>query len=120
MAKVSVFHILSWLHHRTKRPVRSTDAARTIAAGEVVNKKIMIFHVLSEIYGCNISLVVAVGFKDHYRAVSTRINNVAKSVSTDVNAFRCEFGGDSLNPIGWISRQSNLADHVRMPHSPLT
>lgn len=107
--KGSVLHLLSWASHKSRRPVRSTSAAKILAAGEALDEIVLLRDVLSTILGVCVLLAVLVDSKDLYRPLSSQRHPTDKSVRGYVNAIRFYYE-TSIDVFRWIRMACNPGD----------
>lgn len=117
--KDSVFHLLSWASHKSRRPVHSTPAAEILAASEAIDELMMLKNALDAIFEVRVHTYVLIDSKDLYSTLSTQKNSVDRSVRAAVNCIRFTYETE-LDVLGWISGQVNIADVGTKENSPLT
>lgn len=115
----SMFHLISWASHKSRRPVRSTPAAEILAASDAVDKLIVLSTAIETILGINIELWALVDSKDLYSALTTQRKSIDRSVRGDVSCIRFKFETES-DVMGWIPGNCNPADIGTKLSSPLT
>lgn len=86
----SIYHVVSWSIHKSKRPVRSIGAAEILAAGEAIYEGKILAFALSLVLGVCIALHLIVESKDLFTSTSTKRNSIYKSIRGDVNCIRYE------------------------------
>lgn len=67
----ALFHVVSWMYDKTKRPIRSVPAAETLAAAKSVDEGKTIKGTYNEILSLDIELQIFVDSKDLYNSLST-------------------------------------------------
>ena len=92
------FYTVSWISHKSKRPVRSTAAAEILAVGEAIDEGKVVKATLSELLGISLKLMVLTDSKDLYNSLSTQQNATDRSVRADVMSF-----GSSSRLMQWTS-----------------
>ena len=120
MKNDAIFHTLSWLSHKSKRPVKSVPAAEILASAEAIDEAKMISHAFSEIMNMNIGVHLCVDSKDLFTSLSTQRNSIDRSIRGDVASIRFEFQVGNVNKISWIPGKINLADPLTNKDSQLT
>lgn len=115
----SIFHILAWASHKSRRPVKSTPAAEILAASEALDVLVPLRSAMESIIGIEIEAWELVDSKDLYQSLTTQRNSVDRSVRGDVNCIRFMFETE-LHTMGWIRGSVNPADIGTKPNSPLT
>lgn len=120
MKEGSVFHNISWLSHKSKRPIKSVPAAEILAASEGIHEGKMIASVYSEIFQMEISLRLFVDSKDLFTSLSSQRLSIDRSIRGDVGSIRFEFQTGSVENISWITGKINLADVLTKQDSALT
>ena len=118
--KDKIIHPISWISHKSKRPVRSTPAAEILAAGEGVDEGKVISCALTEIISIQINTNLIVDSKDLYTSMSTQRNSIDRSIRGDVSTIRFECLTGNINRISWIPGKINLADPLTKKDSALT
>ena len=91
MKQNSIYHPLSWISHKSKRPVKSVPAAEILAASEGIDKGKSIAAAYSEIMDMNIKVRLFVDSKDLSTSLSTQTNSIDRSIRGDVGCIRFEF-----------------------------
>lgn len=106
----SIYHVLFWSSHKSKRPGLYIGTAEIIAAGEIINEGKMLATTASSLHSSRVSLLIALYSKDMFTSLSTQRNGMDKPIHEDKNyiwhAFECR---NVLNSI-WIRRKEHLAD----------
>lgn len=120
MEQNSVFHTLSWISHKSKRPVKSIGAAEILAAFEAIDEGKTLSKAFSSLLGIAVGLIIALDTKNLYTSLSTRRNSIDRSIRADVNVIRYEFETRNVNRITWIPGNFNLADPGTKTDSPPT
>ena len=87
----SVFHLLSWSSHLSKRPANSSTCAETMAAGKAVEGGRSIAATFSRLLNRNVRLWVAVDSKDLFHSLSSHRSPEDKSNEADVQLLRYYF-----------------------------
>lgn len=93
----SVFHTISWLSHKSKRPVKSTAAAETLAASEAIDEGKVLKKAFSVLFGFTVPLIIVIDSKDLYTSLSTQRNSIDRSIRADVNIIRFDFEIGNVN-----------------------
>ena len=118
--KYSVFHTLSWISHKSKRPVKSVGAAEILAAGEAIDEGKLLRLALTTILPLNIDFMLVLDSRDLFNSLSTCRNSADRSIRADVNVIRYEFESRNVSNMMWVPGKVNLADPCTKPNSPLT
>lgn len=118
LAQESIFHLLSWVSHKSRRPVHSTPAAEVLAASEALDDLLPLHAALQQIFNVKISLCELVDSKVLYNSLSTQRGSVDKSIRGEVNSIRFIYE-TALDIMGWIKGSCNPADIGTKPNSPL-
>ena len=116
----SVFYVLSWMSHKSKRPTKSIGAAEILAASEAIDEGKTLKRALSTLLRITVPLIVAVDSKDLYTSLSTRRNSIDKSIRADVNVIRFEYEVGNVDIMCWLPGSVNPADPGTKTDSPLT
>ncbi len=116
----STFHLLSWMSHKTRRPVKSIPAAKILAASEGIDEGKLIKGVYKELFNTDVQLQICVDSKDLFNSMSTQRQSIDRSIRGDVACIRYEFQTGSVNEISWIPGKMNLADVLTKTDSPLS
>lgn len=119
LQKGSIFHVLSWMSHKSKRPVRSIGAAEILAASEAIDEGKTLKTALSTLLAIPVRLIIIVDSKDLYTSLSTRRNSIDRSIRADVNVIRFEFETGNIDELCWLPGQLNIADPGTKTDSPL-
>lgn len=106
----SIFHVISWSSHKAHRPVRSTGAAETIAAGEGVEIGKVIDQVYNLLLMMKIDFIVAVHSKDLNTTLTTQRQSIDRSIRVDVGVIRYKSEVRNISQIVWIPGKLNPAD----------
>jgi len=115
----SIFHTLSWISQKSKRPVRSVGVAETFAAGIAIDEGKLLKHTYERILGMQVGLYVAVDSNDLWETISTCRTPTDNAIRSDVCLIRYEFETKARDRLIWIPGQSNLTDPLTKPNSPL-
>ena len=83
----SVFHLLTWTSHKSRRPVKSTPAAEIMAASEALDELIPLRDAFQRIVGTKVVSWELVDSKDLYNSLTTQRNSVDKSIRSEVNCI---------------------------------
>jgi len=116
----SRFYVINWTSHKSKRLVKSSTAAETLAAGEAIDNGQMLKDALSFVLGIKIHLTIVVDSKDLYTSLTTQRNSIDRSIRADVNIIRFEYEVGNVDEIVWIPGSTNLADPGTKPDSALS
>ena len=87
----TIFHAISWLSHKSKRPVKSVPAAEILASAEAIDEAKSIAHAYSQILDMKISVRLCVDSEDLFTSLSTQRNSIDRSIPGDVATIRFEF-----------------------------
>ena len=118
--KGCVFHALSWISHKSKRPVKSVGAAEILAAGEAIDEGKLLKFAVSTLLPFTIDFMLVVDSRDLYNTLSTCRNSADRSIRADVSVIRYEFESENVSRIMWVPGKVNLADACTKQNSPLT
>lgn len=69
-------------------PLRSTDAAEILAAGEAIEKTVLLLEAISTVLQVYVTVVVLLDSKELFSSLSSQRNTIDKSIHGDVNAIR--------------------------------
>lgn len=120
LKKDNVYHILSWLSHKRKRPVISVPAAEILAVAEGIDEGKMLAQAYSELFDIDINLQLCVDSKDLLSSLCTQRNAIDRSISGDVSCIWFEFQTGAIHKITWIPGEVNLADQLPKKDSVLS
>lgn len=120
MKSNSIYHPISWISHKAKRPVKSVPAAEILAAGEGIDEGKAIASAYSELLDMDIRVRLCVDSKDLFTSLSTQRNSIDRSIRGDVGCIRYEFQTGAVEKISWIPGTTNLADPLTKKNSSLT
>lgn len=115
-----IFRTLSWIPHKSKRPVKSIGAAEILAASEGMDEGKVPSSDICIMLGIDIELSKAVDSKDLLTSLSTQCNSIDRSIRRDENSISYEFETHKVNQIYWIPGVQNLADILTKRDSPLS
>lgn len=93
------YHILSWISHKTKRPVKSVPAAEILAASESIDEGKLLKKAYSELINVEVKLIVCVDSKDLFTSLSTQRLSLDRSIRGDVSSIRFEFETGTVDQI---------------------
>ena len=79
----SIFHTISWLSHKSKRPVKSVPAAEILASAEAIDEGKSIAHAYSELLGVEVKVHLCVDSKDLFTSLSSQRNYIDRSIRGD-------------------------------------
>ena len=116
----SVLHNISWISHKSKRPVKSVPAAEILAAAEGIDEGKMISGAYSEIFNMKVDLKIFVDSKDLFTSLSTQRLSIDRSIRGDVGSIRFEFQTGAVQSVSWIPGKINMADVLTKKDSALT
>lgn len=116
----SVFHSISWMSHKSKRPVKSIAAAEVLAASEAIDEGKILKTTLATLTATPVRLILIVDSKDLYTSLSTRRNSIDRSIRADVNIIRFEYDMGHVDQICWLPGAVNLADPGTKTDIPLS
>ncbi len=120
MEKQSICHALSWISHKSKRPVKSVPAAEILAATEGIDEGKMIAQAYSELMAMEIKMQLCVDSKDLFTSLSTQRNSIDRSIRGDVSSIRFEFQTGAVEKISRVPGNVNLADPLTKKDSQLS
>lgn len=93
------YHILSWISHKTKRPVKSVPAAEILAASGAIDEGKLLKKAYSELINVEVKLIVCVDSKDLFTSLSTQRLSLDRSIRGDVSSIRFEFETGTVDQI---------------------
>lgn len=120
MKQDAIFHPISWISHKAKRPVKSVPAAEIMAASEELDDGKVVVRAYKEILNMEIDSDVCVDSKDLFTSFSTQRNSIDRSIRPDVGSIRFEFQTGSLNHISWITGRINLPNVLTKKETGIT
>lgn len=115
----AIYHVISWISHKSKRPVKSVPAAEIMAATEGIDEGKMVANAYSEIMDMVIRMRLCVNSKDLFTSVSSKRNSIDCSICGDVGCIQFEFKTGSVDQISWFPGEINLADALTKKDSQL-
>lgn len=115
----SIFHLLAWSSHKSRRPVKSIGAAETLACGEALDDGKLLAAAAGDVFGKRVPLLIALDSRDLFTSLSTKRNSIDRSIRADVNILRHDYELDMLRELVWIPGKINLSDPGTKPNSPL-
>ena len=110
MKKNSIYHIVSWVSHKAKPPVKSVPAAEIFTAAEGIYEGKTLARAYSELLDIDIKVRLCVDSKDLFTSLSTQKNSIDKAIQGDVGCIRFEFQTGAVDMVSWIPGNINLAD----------
>jgi len=116
----SIFHPISWISHKSKRPVKSVPAADILASAEEIDEAKAISHTYSELIRIDIDAQLCVDSKDLFYISSTQRNSTDRSIRDDFACIWFEFQVGNLKKTTWIPGNVNLADNLTKTDNPIT
>lgn len=119
MSEGSLFYTMSWMSHKSKRPVKSIGAAEVLAAAEAIDEGKTLKSAMSILLRMPIRLLIALDSRDLFTSLSTQRNSIDKSIRADVNVIRYEYETINADEIIWIPGRVNLSDPGTKTDSPL-
>lgn len=119
-AQDSLFYVLSWMSHKSKRPVKSVGAAEILAASESMDEGKILKKTMTKVLQVPLRLIVALDSRDLFTSLSTQRNSIDKSIRADINVIRYEYEIRNADDIIWIPAKVILTDPGTKPDSPLT
>lgn len=119
MSDRSTFHTLSWLSHKSRRPVKRVPAAEILASSEGIDEGKIISGVYTESFNSKTALELLLDSKDLFASLSTQRLSVDRSIRGDVASIRFDFQTGSVQNISWIPGKINLADVLTKKNSAL-
>ena len=108
--KGSIFHPIHWHSHLSKRSVKSSASAETLAAGEAVEEGILLNRVYQMLFKNQFNLSLGVNSKDLFQPIYTCRIPQDKSIFADVQFLRYYFGTKSFNKNFRLPGCANPAD----------
>ena len=116
----SVFHVLSWISHKSQQPVKSVTSAETFVAAEAIDEGKMLAKFVEELISTEVKLIVVADSKDLFLTLSTCRMAYDRSIRGDVSSIRFEFATKRVSSMIWVPGKINLADPSTKPNSHLT
>lgn len=116
----SIFHVTSWLSHKSKRPVKSVPAAETLAASEEIDECEVSAFAYIELLGIDVPVNLCVDSNDLFTSLSTRRVLIDCSISGVVACIRYEFQIGNLKKVIWIPEKPNFTNLLTEKDSLLT
>lgn len=95
-----MFHSISWLSHKSRRPTKSTPDAEIISAPEAIDEAKKIAYTYKQLLGIDVQ--ICVGYKDLFTSLLTQRNSIDRSIRIDVAYIRFEFQVCSVDKVTWI------------------
>ena len=120
MENNAIYHTISWISHKSRRPVKSVPAAKILAAAEGIDDGKMFSKAYSENMDMDLRMRLCVDSKDLFTSSSTKRNSIAQSIRSHVGCIRFEFKTGSVEYISWVPGKVNLADPLTKKDSQLT
>lgn len=108
--ETGILHVLSWSSRKSRRTVKSSGSAESLACSESIDEGKALFEALCYLLDKTVPFVMAVDSKDLFNALSNQGNASDKSILADVNVVRYEFETRKIFQMVWIHRKLNLAD----------
>lgn len=90
-AKVSIFPMIVWASHKSKRPLKSVTGAKILAADEDIDMGRDISATFLEPLAQNGALPVCFDSEESFRSLYSQRNSIARSNSGDVSSNCFEF-----------------------------
>ena len=118
--KNAIYHTISWISHKAKRPVKNVPAADILAAAEYIDEGNTISKAYSELLDMDMKVRLAVDSKDLFTSLSTQKNSIDNLIRGDVSCIRFEFQTGAVDQISWIPGRINLADPLTKKDSSIT
>lgn len=87
----SIFHLMSWASHKSRRAVKSTPAAKILAASEAFDVLVPPRLEMKSILDVEIEALALADSKDLYQSLNKHRNSVDRSVRGDANCIRFMF-----------------------------
>lgn len=119
MKNDSIYRIVFWISHQSRRPVKNVPAAENLAATEGIDESKLIASAYKQLLNIGIRVKIVVDSKDLFTSLATQRNSINRSTSSDVACTRYEFQVGWVDEISWIQGKLNLADVLKKPDSPL-
>lgn len=98
----SIFHTITWMSHKAKRPTKSVPAAEILAASEAIDESKVIAFTLRELLNVKVKVQVCVESKDLFTSLSTQRKSIDRSIRSDVAFIRYEIQVGAVDKITWI------------------
>lgn len=120
LKKGSVFHVLSWSSHLSKRPAKSIGSAEVLAAGSAIDEGILTSSALHVLLNAFIPVIIAVDSKYLFDSLSSCHVPEDKAIRADVQLIRYYFETKKIQKMIWIPGSLNLADPLSKMDSRLS
>lgn len=120
LAQNSIYHAISWLFPKAKRPTKSVPVTEILATTERIDDVKMIGNTSKEILGIDIATQICVDSKDLFTSLSTQRNSIDRLMRSDIACIRFELQVASIDKITWLPGKLNIADALTKQDSPLT
>lgn len=120
LAQNAIYHTISWISHKSRRPTKSVPAANILAAAEVIDELKIIAETYRELLKIDIKTQICLDSRELFTSLSTQSNSIDRSIRSDIACIRFEFQVGSINQITWVPGKLNLADSFTKPNSQLT
>lgn len=95
----TIYHAISWLSHKAKRPTKSVPATEILATGEGIDEVKTIVETYRTLLKMEVKTQICVDSKDLFTSFSTQRNSIDRSMRNDVACIRFEFQVGSINQI---------------------
>lgn len=102
MRRDAIYHPISWISHKSKRPVKNVPIADILAAAEGIDEGKAISLAYSELMDMEIKFKLCVDSRDLFTSLSTQRNSIDRSIRGDVACITYEFETGTVESISWI------------------
>lgn len=116
----AVLHTLSWISHKSKRPVKSVGATEILADGDAIDEWKMLQLALSTLLPVEFDFMLVVDSRDLFILLSTCSHATDSSIRADLNVTRYECESRNVPSIMWVPCKVNSANLCTKPNSPQT
>lgn len=84
MQQNSIYHLLSWISHKSKRPVKSVRAEEILPVSEGIDEGKCVAAAYSKIMDMDIKVSLCVDSEDLFTSLSTQRNSIDSSIRGNV------------------------------------
>lgn len=108
----SILHVISWSSHKSRRPVKSTGAAETFAAGEGIETRKLLADAYCTLLQAAIDRTIVVDCKDLYTTLTTERQSIDRPTRGDIGVIRYEFEMRNAAKVTLLPGKINPTDGV--------
>lgn len=112
----SVFHTLSLISHKSKRPVKSVGAAKIQTAGESIDERKKLRLTLSIQLPLEIYFMLILSSRDLFNSLCFSKNFMDRSILADFNVICYQFEMCNVFSMIWVPDKVNLAGMCTKPN----